>query len=72
VALMLVSLVDAVWNLMLRGGRPPPYWHGEDEDAHPYAPPIVRDYRPWPGAEERWPHQPWPYQPWPGSRGDGR
>jgi hypothetical protein len=67
VALVLVGLFDALWNLVQRGGRPPAYWHGEAEDERPYAPEIVRHYEPWPGEGERW-----PYQPWPGQGGDGR
>jgi hypothetical protein len=69
---VLVGLVDALWNLVQRGGRPPAYWHGEDTDARPYAPEIVRHHESWPGANEPWPAQPWPYQRWPGSGGDGR
>jgi hypothetical protein len=63
-----VSLLGALWDLLVHGGRrPPTYWHGEEPGARPYAPPIVRHREEWPGGRPG-ARQEQPYQPWPGGR----
>jgi hypothetical protein len=63
-----VSLLGALWDLFVHGGRrPPTYWHGEEPGARPYAPKIVRHHTPWP--HESWPGGGQrPYERWPGDR----
>jgi hypothetical protein len=41
-----------------------------EPDRGRYAPPIRRDYEPWPGEQGGAGRagDPWPYQPWPGDR----
>jgi hypothetical protein len=42
----------------------------EFEEVGCFAPPIRRDYAPWPGSQPPGRAEPWPYQPWPGGHDD--